>query len=189
MQLESFKTFIKKELTNREICEILLSNVITEAIEKELVAYEDLKTHQRVLATEHFKNDRAYRVWWDGWDDPMFTGFADRCLSKLNALYKTWCNPHIAKKGMSEKILGLKFQEREMFAFITKDKGRAWMTSLRPTKGEKGCNSFSIVTVLDKNAPDAKNKKEVKVTVDTPNHKVILETIQLNERTIHVIEI
>jgi hypothetical protein len=179
--IKTFNEFFRKELTNLEICEILLSNMITEASEKELVAYKNTTTNQKVYSTGHFINDRGHRIWWEDFNDPKFTEFARICLSRLYYLKKKWDKD----KSSAPKVT---FTFREVFGFITTDKKRAWVTSLRDS-GNGEYTSFSIMTVLNVDTPDAKAKEVYFSKEVHPMDIRLTESVMVNNTLIHIIEV
>ena len=181
--MDTFKQFIKKELTTYEIFDILLSkDILTEM--KEHVVYRNEDTFQKVFSTGHFSNERGHRIWWDDFDDPRFTEFARISLSRLYYLHKKWLKD-------KSKYPDLTFTFREVFGFVTEKKDKAWLASLRPTVGDL-YTSFSIITIFNKDASDRKHNHDVYFSPEVKVlevHTPLLETLTIKERTIHVIEL
>lgn len=190
---KQFLKYLKEELTIFDIVATIVYNQVNEQFEtNEEIVYKKHDTKQYVSVSKHFEQDRKNRVWWKSYKDPNFTTFVDKALTILQNLYKRKLDViHKIKKAEDNPhIKGLKFIEREEFAFFTPDKSKVMLVSLRLTGGNYA-TSFSIITALNTDSSDIKTGSVY--GIDANHQKIIngytlVESREIKGKVIHFIE-
>lgn len=177
-----FKDFLNDDII-LEIKKYLDLNILIESTSD--IVYKNDKTDQYVTLSKHALTDREHRAWWKSYNDKNFTEFVRYILS---ILYNGYQNK-LKGKGTFKDI---KFSFGEEFAFVSPDRRKALIISLRPTSKDEN-TSFSITTILNMDSPDMNQKRDIITRIDKSHEKTLdnfkLTTESINARIIHVIQL